>query len=430
MTQQHNERALKRRSGFRAYPGAALGIMLMCLSLNDGCAAAGTTPEPFQSTELRCLSMRALAREARANPAVEEVETLGGIGWIEGYVIDADNRDIILFGRSMPTWPTLHIDDLAVAVRNAWGNDVYPYCSLDPRPEDVRKLNALLAGSPKSTSMPAMFEQMRAVWGPQTVVVGGVSKGSRHAHVMIYADYHMKKVSQGLLHIDGIRSIPDISNQEARRQLEQTGRITGGSMSMSRFWFHVREGHPIFHESIDIVRIEDCDVVLLTEKQRANTDGILSDSGEDDPQAATFAAEFTANFRRATLQAAEYAHLENLYRLSAVIHAMRFRDAPRRAGLDLTFWLDDFQPGKDVPLPTALPGLCNSAPVNFEIDSSEGRYKYELFPMVCGGVSMETEVEEDNFTPGDKVQLAKIHQELLAARPAASSLTWSMKATS
>lgn len=88
---------------------------------------------PSNSGERICLSMRVLVTEAKADPGRAEVRDLAGIGWLEGYVVDAENQDVILFGRRSSKWPTLHMDDLVVNIQNVWQGNSYPYCSLDPR---------------------------------------------------------------------------------------------------------------------------------------------------------------------------------------------------------------------------------------------------------------------------------------------------------
>ncbi len=83
--------------------------------------------EPATLAEPRtCLSLSILARESLRDPLPREVETLAGISWIEGFLVDADGRDVILVGRAMPDRPTLHLDDLVVVLRNIWNREPPP----------------------------------------------------------------------------------------------------------------------------------------------------------------------------------------------------------------------------------------------------------------------------------------------------------------
>ncbi len=395
-------------------------------------AIAPQTGHPSNMQERVCLSLRVLALEAGKVPIRKEVENLAGIGWLEGFVVDPDNRDVILIGRPMPNWPTLHIDDFVVNMRNVWNRKAHPYCSLDPRPEDVRKLNELMSQAGIVTSVDQMhgfFNRLRTALGPQTVVVGGVPRNSRHAHVMIDADYHMKKVSQGLVQVDGIRSCLDIVLDEAKRQVVTTGRIPPLSMSMSRFWFHVGKGEPTYQESKGIVCLEKCSVVVLTEKQRSSADGMLYDSGEDDPHANAFAQELSDRFQTAATIVAEYANLENLFRLSAVLRAMHLRDAVNQARLDLGFWLKEYKYRAESAMPTSLRGLANSKEARGEFTKGEFLYQYVLFPMACGGVSMEINLDEHRFATTKGEQIYQLRELAISSRPHPDVLSWQLPST-
>lgn len=382
---------------------------------------------PLNSEHRICLSLRVLAIEAEKHPFRKDVETLSGIGWIEGFVVDRENRDVILIGRYSPEWPALHLDDLVVSMRNVWNRDSHPYCSLDPRPQDVLKLNQLASQAGIVTTVDQMysfFRRIKEVWGSQSVVVGGVPRNSRHAHVMIDADYHMKKVSQGLVQLSGIRSCIDIILDEAKRQIDKTGQIPPLGMSMSRFWFHVGKDEPTYQESEGIICLDRCSVVALTEKQRSTVDGALYDSDEDDPHASAFAQELSDRFQKAATLVPEYANLENLFRLSAVLRAMLFRDAADRARLDLGFFLKDYKFQSETAMPPSLTGLANSKEVQGQLRQGGFLYQYVLFPMACGGVSMEITIDRRNFAKMKQVQMDKLRNSVISARPSIETLSW------
>lgn len=388
---------------------------------------------PSIAKERICLSMRVLSVEAKKVPLRKEVESLGGIGWLEGFVVDSDNRDVILIGRRAPNWPALHMDDLVVNMRNVWNREPHPYCSLDPRAQDVLKLNQL-ASQPGFVSsveqMHSFFKKIKEAWGPQSIVVGGVPRNSRHAHVMINADYHMKKVSQGLVHLAGIRSCIDIVLDEARRQIDKTGQIPPLGMSMSRFWFHLGKGDPTYHESEGIICLDKCSVVVLTEKQCATADGTLYDSGEDNPHADAFAQEFSERFQKAATLVREYADLENLYRLSAVLRAMLLRDVANRARLDLRFFLKDYNYQGETAMPPSLPGLANSKEDRGQITQGGLVYQYALFPMACGGVSMEVTIDERRFAVTNRNQMKHLRELVIGSRPSPEALSWHLPISS
>ncbi len=62
-------------------------------------------------------------------------------------------------------------------------------------------------------------------------------------------------------------------------------------------------------------------------------------------------------------------------------------------------------------------------------DSQTGLYIYEfvLFPMVCGGVSMEIDVDTGQFAKKDIARLDQLRSAVIKARPSIDTLYWPLK---
>jgi len=410
----------------------AVNLLLLVQLRCDGAYTQATESQrihPSMVEDRVCLSLRVMAKEAVKIPLRKEVENLAGIGWLEGFVIDPDNHDVILIGKSTTNWPTLHIDDLVVNIRNVWNRESYPYCSLDPQPENILKINNIASRGGIVNSVDQMnefFNQIKKALGPQKIVVGGVPRNSRHAHVMINADYHMKKLSQGLINLKGIHSYIDIMLADAKKRIEETGQIPMLGMSMSRFWFHVGKGEPTYQEGKGIICLDKCSVVLLTEKQRATADGRLYDSYEDDKYAHIFAQELSERFPIAATLVPEYADLENLFRLSAVLWAMHFRNAVNQSGIDFGYWMKDYSYKKETVMLPSLPGLANFKKDQKELTKGGFTYQYVLFPITCGGVSMEITIDNHKFADTKRGQLERLREAVLKSRPGPDALFWKL----
>ncbi len=408
-------------------------IVLVSHGWMSSSLAVETQTQHASSTYQRaCLSMRVLAQESKKKPLHKNVENLASMGWFEGFVVDEENRDIILVGRRTPKWQSLHLDDLVVNVRNVWNREAFPYCSLDPRPEDVRKLDQIDSradGGNRDEPIERSFDRMKKAWGAQEVVVGGIPRNSHHAHVMINADYHMKKLSQGLVHLDGIRSCLDIAADRVKNHINTRGTIPPLGMSMSRFWFHIGEGEPLYYESNGIVWLDKCSVVVLTERQRSTADGSLYDTGGDDPIARTFARELSHRFHEAAYRVPEYAVLQNLFRLNALLRAMHMRNAAKQAKIDLSAWLNDYHYTNEHPMPSSLPGVANYRKLQGVYTKSGMPYEYIILHMTCGGVSMEMELDEQHFQDSGKEQLKQFRDVVLDSRPNSSALSWLLPST-
>ena len=139
------------------------------------------------------------------------------------------------------------------------------------------------------------YNRISQKWGDQKVVVGGVPGNSNIARVMLEADYHMKKISQGLDSLPFIESLLDIYIDKAMK----SGRDRESKPIMSRFWFKCDPNSPVFEYKDDIVRIDACNVIIQTEAQGATRDGRLYDSGDRNVESDKFAESFSRNFRKA-----------------------------------------------------------------------------------------------------------------------------------
>lgn len=411
-------------------------VLAVALSTVVGCAgrdhaAPGQTnqaPRPFQGERV-CLSLRALAdvaagAKAAGKPLPPEAFQLGGIGFVEGYVADPEHGDIILVGQADATPMTL--DDLVVHLRNIWSGGPPPYCSLDPRPADIVRMNKLLSTKHDgdTNSLHRLFSELRQTVGPQQVILGGerVPRDSGLSHAMIFADYEMKKASQGHLQLPGVPSMLDLSLGESQRAIEQGRRAAAAGLASSRFWFCVESGHPTFTEGGGMVRIQDCAVMVLTESQVASRDGRLRDGGPQDPLAQVWAAAFSRSLPDVAQQAPQIAQLLQHYRLAALIRAMAYRDAAEKAGLPLDYFLQTHDYAAAVAMPRTLPGLANYAERSLEVPLKNSRAIWYFMPMVCGGVSMDLHIREHQFAGSGLLDTAA--RTLLRARPSIGTLCW------
>ncbi len=399
-------------------------------------ATAGAFTQPDQNTapgtEDVCLSLRVLAKHAddalAKGLALGGEETdLAGIGWMEGYMVDPSTADIILVGCRSADRPVLHLDDLAAVLHNLMTKDAPPYCSLDPLPENVLEMQRVMAViAPQAPgNIKNVLEQLEQAVGPQQTVIGGVSREARMAHVMIEADYHMKKVSQGFVSVPGVSSTLDRIIAAAQAAVDAGKEPQNSGITQSRFWFHIKkDAAAAFSTAADIVWLESCPIGLLTERQRSTAEGRLYDSGETDPWGEAFAAEMSVQFVEVAQSVPAYADLENLFRLRALCSAMFQRGDIQKAGIELGYFRDRHSPTLDMPMPDSLPGLANAKEWSACVEKGNTEYHYSLAPIICGGVSMDTPVSARQFRP-DKTGVPKrVKEAALVSRPDPDALAW------
>ncbi len=383
------------------------------------------------NTQRVCLSMRSLSNEVNNaisdnSPLTDVMKNLHGIGYLEGFIIDPDANDIILVGQRSEERPSLRLDDLVLNLRKRSSVFQYAYCSLDPRPSDVEILDSLFrsVGSANSKDeMKRIYGKLQTNMGPQQVVVDGVPENSRYAHIMIDADYHMKKMSQGHITHPGVTSYLEMCMNQINSP--QPGARSPSSVGgMSRFWFSVDEIGPSFVVGDNIVWLRDCPIVLLTEKQNATSEGQLYDVDTDDPLAIEFARSFTTKFPELAKEIPEYADLENLYRLEAILKSLKMHKSTSQTGMKLNSFIPEYAYQDEKVMPSSLPGLTNC--IDRTQRSREGNMIYEeyYFSMVCGGVLMKIPILRSSFYKTNNSKLVDFKTNALQARPSIDTLSW------
>ncbi len=397
---------------------SALVVVLALAALLPSCNLQEDRIARFKG-EYLCISLALLMEKAQKSLHVRgELDTLYGLSWLTGYVIDSENNDIVLVGKRNPQRSAYHFEDLLVNFQNVFNDSTQqaPYCSLDPLPENIRKLQQVLNthfNDPQSE-----VDAVKKAVGPQQVVIGGVPRNSRHGNVMIFADYEMKKLSQGLKRMPGISSTLDISLS-----------LTGTQSSSSRFWFHIKKNkpgqvYPSFDFNRGIVFIKECPVVVLTEKQQMDAAGNLSDqTNSSDPVAEAFAEEFSQNFSQLALKNPLFCDLENLFRLQACMRAMKIQNALEESAINTApFFNLHLDEGGPSELPKALPGLVNAALKEEVKEHANGKTTRTIVQIVAGGVSQEMKIGAKNLIETRAIrEPARI---LLQKRPSQESLFW------
>jgi len=356
-------------------------------------------PKPHATeTHLFCVSLKMLAVAAsttEGSEASQIIQTCYGLNRVSGYVVDAKNRDIILYGQRDEGYPPIYFADICTFVRNIWHKDRMRYigheypapcCSLDPSRGAMASVDRAMQDDSTSHFASArerdsVIDRLVNAIGPQEVRIHGVPRDARVAHVMIAADYHMKRVSQGHLSLPGVDSC-------MRTSLDHETFGEHPASRMSRFWFHLDRDHPTFLEADGIIEIEGCAMIVLTESQISASDGSLIDGGDADPVARAFAESLSNQLRNGAAGVREYRDLSNLYRLYVLFKAIQCQRADKAAGLDLNpFERCHSSAGE---LPSHLPALANIVGATEETQTG-------WYFLVCGGVSMDAIVSPSRF---------------------------------
>ena len=357
----------------------------------DGTALA--VPKPS-----RAVSLNAIATAIRSGSSTAQAKSLCGITSLRGYLADANSRDIILLGVVDPDLPPLHLEDLVVALRSAWG--VYdrivgrtryisdPGCSIDPNPAVLAQLRDFDLSRPGTTSADdqnARTEAWKSIGRqPQKVRVMGVPFDCRFAKVMVDADYYMKRIVNGTvaLGIDGLYSLSDMDIESYRQQLRAGKGSAAHGGSLSRFWFSPGDATYEVRDGATILR--SCSVKLLTEEEYLTEHGAIAQMGRPDPAAGRFARSFSEKYDHIAALRPIYKELKALFAYVAVARLMKDSRADSSA---LSYLLRNYRV-PNIAVSRAVNGLTDVRVINEEVDTPAGTTYMRLIQSSCGGVTM------------------------------------------
>jgi len=367
----------------------------------------------------------------------ENILQLSGVKKISGYIIDKENKDIILIGKVDETSPPLYLDDFVIALRNAWmkyaelkGNSYYysnPGCSIDP---DTRVVNDLqqIANQIFSSSDPEIIQKNLDQWQnvcrqPQWVRVIGIPFNTRFGKVMVEADYYMKRLVDGSvkLDIEGFTSLTDMTLNMVKEDLDKGRPISINLCSINRFWFS--PGENSYLENKGVALIKRSQVKLLTEEEFLTERGEVAGRGGPDPLADKFAKSFSTKYPEIAKREPIYAELEGLFRFVSLAKLMKFKKAHSEAGISLDYLIDQYFI-ESTPVSPTLPGISNIEEFKNITETQEGYIEFYLWLPSCGGVAIDINIKETDIESDKTESLLEIKSSVLSSRPSPDSCSW------
>jgi hypothetical protein len=139
-----------------------------------------------------------------------------GLTRLDGYTLDPDNDDIILWGLSEPGQPSIRFRDFMVAYRAAFGKYTANFY------KTARENWGLPPNSPSVSIRPTM-EQFNScfseMWSPFTVYVYNMPRDTRVANVLVAADYRMKLISVNKASLPIAQPFPTMRDLRIQRAL-------------------------------------------------------------------------------------------------------------------------------------------------------------------------------------------------------------------
>lgn len=306
------------------------------------------------ASAMRKVSLRGLQealnqRRVKRLPLTDELQNLAGLQRIEYVLVYPEQRDIVLAGFA-EGWAideqgnaigrttrqgVLQLDDLIVALRTAknaaTGSGIT--CSIDPTEEGLTRFQRLLRarGLEMNETTLARLEQ---TLGPQQVTLTGLTPGSHFAHVLVAADFLMKRLAMNLepAPIEGLPSYLDL--------LQVRG--AAPHSSMPRFWL-APQYEPLLKDDDGLAwQLRGSGVQALTEDGYLSAAGEVVDRrGKEEPLAKKWVETMTARYDELSAAAPVFGQLRGCMDLAVVAALLTKEDLPGLAGCDLSLLLDE-----------------------------------------------------------------------------------------
>ena len=355
-------------------------------------------------SELRKVSLTRLERAIAAKIAAgsgpdNAMRNLAGLTRIKYVFCYPETGDIVIAGPAEP-WgeapngkqlgvatgnPIIELQDLIVALRAfapATHNSPVIYCSIDPTPEGLQRMQQFLVqfgrqATPNDTQF--IVKSLQDSLGPQVISVGGVSASTHFAQVLVEADYRMKLIGIGL-------------ERPAVKLTSYVDRANPAAVSRNALqrWYFTPD-YKCIRKSEDSMAMEIVGngVKLVGEDEIIQQDGSRQGRGASNRASTAFTITFTKVYPKLAEEDAIWQQLRNCIDLSVVAAYMQQHDLYGMVDWRMeTFGNEDVMPVETLDPPQQVASAVNSI--------WKGR---TLMTPIGGGVQIQASraLESDNL---------------------------------
>lgn len=304
-------------------------------------------PGALRKVSLRKLEAALADHLNKGTPIPDELKLLAGLQKIQYVFVYPEEHDIVLAGFG-EGWkmnargdvvglttgkPVLSLDDLLVALRHAdQAAQGGISCSIDPTPEGLKRLQAHVAtlttiGNPQATG-----HGIEQALGPQMITVGGVPATTHFAHVLVAADYRMKRLGMAL----DSSPVPGLSSY-----LQMASTAGNGVQAVAPRWWLVPNYQPVLVDPAGLAyELRAGSVKCLTEDTVFAAGGAKSTTGAASPAAQRWADMMTTKYDALAAKEPVFAELQNVMDMAIVAALIKQENLAHKAGHSLPLLLD------------------------------------------------------------------------------------------
>lgn len=307
-----------------------------------------------QPNKLRKISLRGLAEvlaELSGKPQIpDEVLFLAGLQRVEYVLVYPEQNDIVLAGYG-EGWvlddrgnvvgattkrPVMQLDDLLIALRTAdAARNGGITCSIDPTDEGLTRLRQKANQLTKPGANPkAVAAAIEREMGPQMISFRGVPADGRFAHVLLGADFRMKRL--------GMAFDPSPLKRKLPSYLDMIKRHVGAGMqNMLPRWWLTTNYEPLLTDGEGLAwQLRGQGVKCESEDDFLQADGSRKHSGKANPAAKRWAELMTKHYDELSLKEPIFGELRNCIDLAVVAALISKENLAGKAGLDMGALLD------------------------------------------------------------------------------------------
>ncbi|HVX12925.1 MAG TPA: DUF1598 domain-containing protein [Pirellulales bacterium] len=324
------------------------GLRQMWLDNLQPIAGELNAPAKLRKISLRGIEKQ-LAEIARTEGRLpDDLRFLAGLQRIEYVLVYPEQNDVVLAGYA-EGWqvddrgnmvgattgrPIMQLDDLLVALRTA---DAAARggitCSIDPSAEGLARIQNMgdklvQTGVQTGGNPHAVADEIARELGPQAITFHGVPADSRFAHVLLGADYRMKRLGMNFdpSPVKGFSSYLHLLKSANRPGLQ----------NMLPRWWMTTNYEPLLTDGDGLAwQLRGQGVKTMSENDLLAGDGSRKQTGKSSPIAQKWADQMTRKYEELSLKEPIFGELRNCMDL-AVVAALIFKeDLLVKASLDL-----------------------------------------------------------------------------------------------
>ena len=172
-----------------------------------------------------------------------------------------------------------------------------------------------------------MQAQVEQAMGQQTINLTGVPADSRFSHVLVAADYKMKRLSMGL-EPSPIKNFPSFMEMVQKSNVKNM-------TAAPRFWMECNYDPIAKSEDGNVWQIRGTGVRTLTEESKFEKSGKRSTTGKQNRFAAKWAESMTERFEELSQAEPAFRELRNVMDLSVVAAIIKREQLNDKVGLEI-----------------------------------------------------------------------------------------------